>query len=85
MEEKAWFRSGDFEIEGLYESGRTARGVVITTRTRAVAATCTPPSWMRYTGSIGRKVSPPLGIIDGSDHFYGRHSRQLEEVLGRHI
>ncbi|MFY9706189.1 MAG: alpha/beta fold hydrolase [Desulfobacterales bacterium] len=24
-------------------------------------------------------------IIDGSDHFYGRYTRQLEDVLGRHI
>lgn len=24
-------------------------------------------------------------IIDGSDHFYSRHSRQLEDVIGRHI
>jgi len=24
-------------------------------------------------------------IVDGSDHFYGRHARQLEDVLGRHI
>ena len=24
-------------------------------------------------------------IIDGSDHFYSRHTRQLEDVLGRHI
>jgi uncharacterized protein len=30
MEEKVCLRSGDFELEGLYESGRTARGVVIT-------------------------------------------------------
>jgi alpha/beta superfamily hydrolase len=30
MEERVCFRSGDFEVEGLFESGRTARGVVIT-------------------------------------------------------
>lgn len=24
-------------------------------------------------------------VIDGSDHFYSRHSRQLEEALGRHL
>ncbi len=24
-------------------------------------------------------------IIDGSDHFYSRHARQLEDVLSRHI
>lgn len=30
MEEKVCFRSGDFELEGLFESGHTARGVVIT-------------------------------------------------------
>lgn len=30
MEEKVCFRSGDFELEGLYESGRTAHGAVIT-------------------------------------------------------
>ncbi|MGD9073302.1 MAG: alpha/beta fold hydrolase [Desulfobacterales bacterium] len=30
MEEKVCFRSGDFELEGLFESGRTNRGVVIT-------------------------------------------------------
>ena len=26
-----------------------------------------------------------FNIIDGSDHFYGRYTRQLEGVLGRHI
>lgn len=30
MEENVCFRSGDFILEGLFESGRTARGVVIT-------------------------------------------------------
>ena len=30
MEEKVCFRAGDFELEGLFESGRTNRGVVIT-------------------------------------------------------
>ena len=30
MEEKVCFRSGDFELEGLFENGHTARGVVIT-------------------------------------------------------
>jgi alpha/beta superfamily hydrolase len=30
MEEKVCFRAGDFELEGLFESGRTGRGVVIT-------------------------------------------------------
>lgn len=30
MEEKVYFRSGDVELEGLFESGRTNRGVVIT-------------------------------------------------------
>ncbi len=30
MEEKVCFRSGDFELEGLFESGGTGRGVVIT-------------------------------------------------------
>ncbi len=29
--------------------------------------------------------SARFDIIDGSDHFYGRHARQLEDVLGRHI
>ena len=30
MEEKVCIRSGDLELEGLFESGRTTRGVVIT-------------------------------------------------------
>jgi hypothetical protein len=30
MEETVSFRSGDFKLEGLYESGHTARGVVVT-------------------------------------------------------
>ena len=30
MEKKVFFRSGDFDLEGLFESGRTHRGVVIT-------------------------------------------------------
>ncbi|MGB5620780.1 MAG: alpha/beta hydrolase, partial [Desulfobacterales bacterium] len=29
--------------------------------------------------------SAHFDIIDGSDHFYSRHTRQLEDVLGRHI
>ncbi|MGB8425147.1 MAG: alpha/beta fold hydrolase [Desulfobacterales bacterium] len=26
-----------------------------------------------------------LDIIDGADHFYSRHTRQLEEILAKHI
>ena len=30
-------------------------------------------------------LSAHFDIIDGSDHFYNLHTRQLEDVLGRHI
>jgi hypothetical protein len=200
MEEKVCFRSGDFELEGLFESGRTARGVVITHphplyggdmhnpvvdtmrrayRIKGVATLrfnfrgtgesegqhdngvgeqddvlaalsfltesgfqpvdlagysfgawvnalmlqregrsenlvmVSPPVAFVDFASIGRlpelrlvvtgsrdEIAPPgvirqmlttwnlsahFDIIDGSDHFYNRHTRQLEDVLGRHI
>ena len=200
MEEKVCFRSGDFELEGLFESGRTARGVVIThphplyggdmhnpvvdaiRRVYRMKGFATLRFNFRGTGEsegqhdngIGEQVdvlaalsfltgsgfqpvdlagysfgawvnaltlqregrtenlvmvSPPVAfidfasigrlpglrlvvtgsrdeiapsdvirqmlptwnpsahfdIIDGSDHFYSRHTRQLEDVLGRHI
>ena len=200
MEEKVCFRSGDFELEGLFESGRTNRGVVIThphplyggnmhnpvvdaiRRAYRIKGVATLRFNFRGTGKSegqhdngtgeqddllaalsfleetgvqtvdlagysfgawvnalmlqreGRSenlvmVSPPVGfvdfasigrlpglrlvvtgsrdeiapldvirqmlptwnpsahfdIIDGSDHFYSRHTRQLEDILGRHI
>lgn len=200
MEEKVCFRSGDFELEGLFESGRTNRGVVIThphplyggdmhnpvvdaiRRAYRIKGVATLRFNFRGTGksegqhdngtgeqdnvlaalsfltengfqpvdlagySFGAwvnalmlqredrsenliMVSPPVGfidfasierlpglrlvvtgsrdeiappdvirqmlptwnpsahfdIIDGSDHFYSRHTRQLEDILGRHI
>ena len=200
MEEKVCFRSGDFELEGLFESGRTARGVVITHphplyggnmhnpvvdairrvyrmkgfatlrfnfrgageseglhdngvgeqvdvlaalsfltgsgfqpvdlagysfgawvnaltlqrggRTENLVMVSPPVAFIDFA-SIGRlpglrlvvtgsrdEIAPPdairqmlqtwnpsahFDIIDGSDHFYGRHARQLEDVLGSHI
>ena len=200
MEEKVCFRSGDFELEGLFESGRTACGVVITHphplyggdmynsvvdairrayRMKGVATLrfnfrgtgesegrhdngvgaqddvlaalsflaengfqpvdlagysfgawvnaqtlqregrsenlvmVSPPVAFVDFSSIGRlpglrlvvtgsrdEIAPPgvirkmlttwnpsahFDIIDGSDHFYSRHTRQLEDILGRHI
>ena len=200
MEEKVRLRSGDFELEGLFESGRTARGIVIThphplyggdkhnpvvdairrvyrkkdfvtlrfnfrgagksegqhdngvgEQVDVLAALSfmaksgfdpvhlagysfgawvnaltlqreglsenlvmvSPPVAFIDFASIGRlpglrlvvtgsrdEIAPPdairqmlptwnpsahFDIIDGSDHFYGRHARQLEDVLGRHI
>jgi len=200
MEKKVCFRSGDFELQGLFESGRTNRGVVITHphplyggdmhnpvvdvirrayRMKGVATLrfnfrgtgesegghdngvgeqddvlaalsfltesgfqpvdlagysfgawvnaltlqgegrtenlvmVSPPVAFVDFASIGRlpglrlvvtgsrdEIAPPdvirqvlpiwnpsahFDIIDGSDHFYGRHARQLEDVLGRHI
>ena len=200
MEEKVGFRSGDFILEGLFESGRTARGVVITHphplyggdmhnpvvdairrayRMKGVATLRfnfrgTGESEGQHDNGVGEQddvlaalsflaengfqpvdlagysfgawvnaqtlqgegrtenlvlVSPPVefvdfasigrlpglrlvvtgsrdeiaspdviqqmlptwnpsahfDIIDGSDHFYSRHTRQLEDVLGRHI
>ncbi len=200
MEEKVRLRSGDFELEGLFESGRTARGVVIThphplyggdMHNPVVAAIrrvyrkkgfatlrfnfrgagesegqhdngvgeqddvlaalsfltesgfdpvdlagysfgawvnaltlqreglsenlvmVSPPVAFIDFASIGRlpglrlvvtgsrdEIAPPdairqmlttwnpsacLDIIDGSDHFYGRHTRQLEEALDRRV
>lgn len=200
MEEKVCFRSGEFELEGLFESGRTNRGVVITHphplyggdmhnpvvdairrayRMRGVATlrfnfrgtgesegqhdngageqddVLAALSYWKETGvqtidlcgySFGAwinalalqregrcenlvMVSPPVGfidftpigrlsglrlvvtgsrdemappsaiqqmlptwnpsarfdVIDGSDHFYSRHTRQLEDVLAGHI
>jgi alpha/beta superfamily hydrolase len=200
MEEKVRLRSGDFELEGLFESGRTARGVVIThphplyggnMHNPVVAAIrrvyrkkgfatlrfnfrgagesegqhdngvgeqddvlaalsfltesgfhpvdlagysfgawvnaltlqreglsenlvmVSPPVAFVDFASIGRlpglrlvvtgsrdEIAPPdairqmlttwnpsacLDIIDGSDHFYGRHTRQLEEALDRRM
>ena len=200
MEEKVCFRSDDFELEGLFESGRTARSVVITHphplyggdmhnpvveairrayRMKGVATLrfnfrgtgesegqhdngvgeqddvlaalsfltesgfqpvdlagysfgawvdaltlqrggrsenlvmVSPPVAFVDFASIGRlpglrlvvtgsrdEIAPPdvirqmlptwnpsahFDIIDGSDHFYSRHTRQLEDVLGRHI
>ncbi|MGB5420998.1 MAG: alpha/beta hydrolase [Desulfobacterales bacterium] len=200
MEEKVCFRSGDFELEGLFESGRTNRGVVITHphplyggdmhnpvvdairrayRIKGVATLrfnfrgtgksegqhdngtgeqdnvlaalsfltengfqpvdlagysfgawvnalmlqredrsenlimVSPPVGFIDFASIGRlpglrlvvtgsrdEIAPPdvirqmlptwnpsahFDIIDGSDHFYSRHTRQLEDILGRHI
>jgi len=200
MEEKVCFRSGDFELEGLFESGLTSRGVVITHphplyggdmhnpvvgairrayRMKGVATlrfnfrgagesegqhdngvgeqddVLAALSFLRESGfqsvelagysfgawvnaltlqrerlsenlvmvsppvafvdfaSIGRlpglrlvvtgsrdEIAPPgvirqmlttwnlsahFDIIDGSDHFYNLHTRQLEDVLGRHI
>ncbi|MGA9537162.1 MAG: alpha/beta hydrolase [Desulfobacterales bacterium] len=200
MEEKVCLRSGDFELEGLFESGLTARGVVITHphplyggdmhnavvdairrvyrmkgfatlrfnfrgageseglhdngvgeqvdvlaalsfltgsgfqpvdlagysfgawvnaltlqgegRTENLVMVSPPVAFVDFA-SIGRlpglqlvvtgsrdEMAPPdairqmlptwnpsarFDIIDGSDHFYGRHARQLEDVLGRHI
>ncbi len=200
MEEKVRLRSGDFELEGLFESGRTARGVVITHphplyggdmhnpvvvairrvyRKKGFATLrfnfrgagesegqhdngvgeqddvlaalsfltesgfdpvdlagysfgawvnaltlqreglsenlvmVSPPVAFIDFASIGRlpglrlvvtgsrdEIAPPdairqmlttwnpsacLDIIDGSDHFYGRHTRQLEEALDRRV
>ena len=200
MEKKVCFRSGDFELEGLFENGRTTRGVVIThphplyggdMHNPVVDAMCrayrikgvatlrfnfrgtgesegqhdngvgeqddvlaalsfltesgfqpvdlagysfgawvnalmlqregrsenlvmvSPPVAFVDFASIGRlpglrlvvtgsrdEIAPPgvirqmlttwnlsahFDIIDGSDHFYNRHTRQLEDVLGRHI
>ena len=200
MEKKVCFRSGDFELEGLFENGRTTRGVVITHphplyggdmhnlvvdairrayRMKGVATlrfnfrgagesegqhdngvgeqddVLAALSFLRESGfqsvelagysfgawvnaltlqrerlsenlvmvsppvafvdfaSIGRlpglrlvvtgsrdEIAPPgvirqmlttwnlsahFDIIDGSDHFYNLHTRQLEDVLGRHI
>ncbi|MGD8336668.1 MAG: alpha/beta hydrolase [Desulfobacterales bacterium] len=200
MEEKVCFRSGDFELEGLFENGRTTRGVVITHphplyggdmhnpvvdairrayRMKGVATLrfnfrgagesegqhdngvgeqddvlaalsfltesgfqpvdlagysfgawvnalmlqregrsenlvmVSPPVAFVDFASIGRlpglrlvvtgsrdEIAPPgvirqmlttwnlsahFDIIDGSDHFYNLHTRQLEDVLGRHI
>ena len=200
MEEIVCFRSGDFELQGLFESGRTNRGVVITHphplyagdmhnpvvdairrayRMKGVATlrfnfrgtgesegghdngvgeqddVLTALSFLTESGfqpvdlagysfgawvnaltlqgegrtenlvmvsppvafvdfaSIGRlpglrlvvtgsrdEIAPPdvirqvlptwnpsahFDIIDGSDHFYGRHARQLKDVLGRNI
>jgi uncharacterized protein len=200
MEEKVRLRSGDFELEGLFERGRTARGVVITHphplyggdmhnpvvaairrvyrkkgfatlrfnfrgagesegqhnngvgerddvlaaisfltesgfhpvdlagysfgawvnaltlrdegRTENLVMVSPPVAFIDFA-SIGRlpglrlvvtgsrdEIAPPdairqmlpawnpsacLDIIDGSDHFYGRHTRQLEEVLDRRM
>jgi hypothetical protein len=200
MEEKVCLRSGDFELEGLFESGLTARGVVITHphplyggdmhnavvdairrvyrmkdfatlrfnfrgagesegqhdngvgeqvdvlaalsfmtqsgfhqvdlagysfgawvnaltlqgegRTENLVMVSPPVAFVDFA-SIGRlpglqlvvtgsrdEMAPPdairqmlptwnpsarFDIIDGSDHFYGRHARQLEDVLGRRI
>ena len=200
MEEKVCFRSGDFELEGLFESGRTARGVVITHphplyggdmhnpvvdairrvyrmkgfatlrfnfrgageseglhdngvgeqvdvlaalsfltgsgfqpvdlagysfgawvnaltlqregRTENLVMVSPPVAFIDFA-SIGRlpglrlvvtgsrdEIAPPgviqqmlttwnpsahFDIIDGSDHFYGRYTRQLEDILGRNI
>ena len=200
MEEKVCFRSGDFELEGLFESGRTARGVVITHphplyggdmhnpvvdairrvyrmkgfatlrfnfrgageseglhdngvgeqvdvlaalsfltgsgfqpvdlagysfgawvnaltlqrggRTENLVMVSPPLAFIDFA-SIGRlpglrlvvtgsrdEIAPPgviqqmlttwnpsahFDIIDGSDHFYGRYTRQLEDILGRNI
>jgi hypothetical protein len=200
MEEKVCFRSDDFELEGLFESGRTHRGVVITHphplyggdmhnpvvdairrayRIKGVATLRfnfrgTGGSEGRHDNGVGEQddvlaalsfltlkgfqpvdlagysfgawvdalalqregrsenlvmVSPPVAfidftsigklpglrlvvtgsrdeiappevirqmlpawnpsadfdIIDGSDHFYSRHARQLEDILDRHI
>jgi len=200
MEKKVYFRSGDFELEGLFESGRTHHGVVITHphplyggdmhnpvvvairrvyRKKGFATLrfnfrgtgesegqhdngvgeqddvlaalsfltgsgfhpvdlagysfgawvnaltlhlkglsenlvmVSPPVAFVDFASIGRlpglrlvvtgsrdEIAPPdviqqmlttwnpsacLDIIDGSDHFYGRHTRQLEEVLDRRM
>ncbi|MGD1999544.1 MAG: alpha/beta hydrolase [Desulfobacterales bacterium] len=200
MEKKVCFRSGDFELEGLFENGRTTRGVVITHphplyggdmhnlvvdairrayRMKGVATLrfnfrgagesegqhdngvgeqddvlaalsfltesgfqpvdlagysfgawvnalmlqregrsenlvmVSPPVAFVDFASIGRlpglrlvvtgsrdEIAPPgvirqmlttwnlsahFDIIDGSDHFYNLHTRQLEDVLGRHI
>jgi alpha/beta superfamily hydrolase len=200
MEEKVCFRSGDFELEGLFESGRKPRGVVITHphplyggnmhnpvvdairrayRMKGVATLrfnfrgtgesegqhengvgeqddvlaaltflvesgfqpvdlagysfgawvdaltlqregrsehlvmVSPPVGFIDFASIGRlpglrlvvtgsrdEIAPPeairqmlptwnpsahFDIIDGSDHFYSSHTRQLEDILGRHI
>ena len=41
-----------------------------------------------WTLTMEEKVcfrSAHFDIIDGSDHFYSRQTRQLEEILGRHI
>jgi uncharacterized protein len=200
MEEKVRLRSGDFELEGLFERGRTARGVVITHphplyggdmhnpvvaairrvyrkkgfatlrfnfrgagesegqhnngvgerddvlaaisfltesgfhpvdlagysfgawvnaltlqdegRTENLVMVSPPVAFIDFA-SIGRlpglrlvvtgsrdEIAPPdairqmlpawnpsacLDIIDGSDHFYGRYTRQLEEVLDRRM
>ena len=200
MEEKVCFRSGDFELEGLFESGRTAHGVVITHphplyggdmhnpvvdairrvyrmkgfatlrfnfrgageseglhdngvgeqvdvlaalsfltgsgfqpvdlagysfgawvnaltlqrggRTENLVMVSPPLAFIDFV-SIGRlpglrlvvtgsrdEIAPPgviqqmlttwnpsahFDIIDGSDHFYGRYTRQLEDILGRNI
>ncbi len=200
MEEKVCFRSGAFELEGLFESGRTARGVVITHphplyggdmhnpvvdairrvyrmkgfatlrfnfrgageseglhdngvgeqvdvlaalsfltgsgfqpvdlagysfgawvnaltlqrggRTENLVMVSPPVAFIDFA-SIGRlpglrlvvtgsrdEIAPPgviqqmlttwnpsarFDIIDGSDHFYGRYTRQLEDILGRNI